>query len=212
MSTPQSTEPIRLLVVDDHPMLRQGIASLLQSEPDLALAGEAATGGEAIELFRALRPDVTLMDIQLPDMDGTEAIRRIREEFPAARLLVLTTYSGDVQVLRALKSGAAGYLLKSALRKDLLDAIRTVHAGGRRLPPDIAMKIAEHAGDDALSGREVEILRLVATGRTNKQIAEKLSIAEETVKTHIKSILSKLGVTDRTQAVTTALKRGIIEL
>ncbi len=212
MTAPQSTKSIRVLVVDDHPMLRHGIASLLQSEPDLILAGEAATGGDAIERFRALRPDVTLMDLQLPDMEGTEAIRRIREEFPLARVIVLTTYSGDVQVLRALKSGAAGYLLKSALRSDLLDAIRTVHAGGRKLPPDIAMKIAEHAGDDVLSGREVEILRLVATGRTNKQIADKLLIAEETVKTHVKNVLSKLGVTDRTQAVTTALKRGIIEL
>ncbi len=212
MPPSRSVQPIRVLTTDDHPMLRQGIASLLQSEADMALAGEAETGAEAIERFRALRPDVTLMDLHLPDMDGTEAIRRIKDEFPAARLIVLTTYSGDAQILRALKAGAAGYLLKSALRKDLLDAIRSVHAGGRKLPPDIAMKIAEHAGDDALSGREIEILRLVATGRTNKQVGDRLSITEETVKTHIKSILSKLGAGDRTEAVTTALKRGIIEL
>jgi len=204
--------PIRVMVVDDHPMLREGIAAVLEGQPDMTLVAEATNGHEALERFRAHRPDVTLMDLQMPELGGIDAIIAIRREFPTARIAVLTTYKGDVQALRAFKAGAAGYLLKNMLRKELLETIRTVHAGGRRIPPEIAAEIAEHAIDDALSEREIAVLRLVACGMANKVIAGELAISEETVKAHMKSILAKLGANDRTHAVTIALKRGIIEV
>lgn len=209
------TEPakrIRILTVDDHPMLREGLASMIEAQPDMVLIGEAANGREAVERFRSHRPDVTLMDLQMPDMNGVEAINAIRGEFPDARIVVLTTYKGDVQALRALKAGAAGYLLKSMLRKELLETIRTVHAGKRRIPPEIAMEIAEHAADDALTDREIAVLKRVALGSANKQIAVSLGISEETVKAHMKNILAKLSANDRTHAVTIALSRGIIQV
>jgi DNA-binding NarL/FixJ family response regulator len=185
---------------------------VLEAQPDMVLVGEAATGREAIESFRTLRPDVTLMDLQMPDMNGIDAINAIRGEFPDARIVVLTTYKGDVQALRALKAGAAGYLLKSMLRKELLETIRVVHSGRRRVPPEIAMEIAEHAADDALTEREIAVLKRVAVGSANKQIAVTLGISEETVKAHMKSILAKLVANDRTHAVTIALNRGIIDV
>jgi DNA-binding NarL/FixJ family response regulator len=209
------TEPakrIRILTVDDHPMLREGLASMIEAQSDMVLIGEAANGREAVESFRTHRPDVTLMDLQMPDMNGVEAINAIRGEFPDARIVVLTTYKGDVQALRALKAGAAGYLLKSMLRKELLETIRTVHAGKRRIPPEIAMEIAEHAADDALTDREIAVLKRVALGSANKQIAVSLGISEETVKAHMKNILAKLSANDRTHAVTIALSRGIIQV
>jgi DNA-binding NarL/FixJ family response regulator len=202
---------IRILSVDDHPLLREGIAALVASQADMQLVAEASNGREAIEQFREHRPDVTLMDLQMPEMNGMDALDSIRSEFPEARLIVLTTYAGDVQAFRALKAGARAYLLKSLLRKELVETIRAVHAGQKRLPPEVAAGIAEHATDDALSAREIEVLRLVADGNANKEIAAQLSITEETVKGHIKNILSKLGANDRTHAVTIGLKRGIIE-
>jgi DNA-binding NarL/FixJ family response regulator len=201
---------IRILIVDDHPLLREGVAAVLAGQPDMALAGEAANGVDALAQYRRLRPDVTLMDLQMPDASGIEAIQSIRNEFPAARIIVLTMYDGDVQATRALRAGASGYLLKNTLRKELVDAIRLVHAGHRRIPPEIAVVLAEHQGDDALTAREVDVLRRVAAGRSNKIIADDLGISEGTVKTHMKSILSKLAADDRTHAVAIATRRGIL--
>ncbi|HEV7442567.1 MAG TPA: response regulator transcription factor [Steroidobacteraceae bacterium] len=198
--------------MDDHPLLREGIAAVIEGQPDMTLVAEATNGHEAIESFREHRPDVALMDLRMPDMNGIEAIRAIRTEFPTARIIVLTTYAGDVQALGALKAGASGYLLKSMLRKDLLDTIRTVHAGKRRIPPEIASEIAEHAADDALTEREIDVLRRVGSGNSNKQIAIQLAISEGTVKAHMKSILPKLGAHDRTHAVMIAVKRGILDV
>jgi DNA-binding NarL/FixJ family response regulator len=203
---------IGILSVDDHPLLREGIAALVNAESDLKLLAEAVNGKEAIEKFRLHRPDVTLMDLQMPTLSGIEAIIGIRSEFPNARIIVLTTYAGDVQVLRALRAGARGYVLKGDVRRELLDAIRAVHAGQKRIPPEVAAELADHATDDELSPREIDVLRLIATGNANKRIAGRLGIAEETVKSHITNILGKLGANDRTHAVTTAVKRGIIEL
>jgi len=204
--------PIRILSVDDHPLFREGIATLLAGQSDLTLIGEASDGREAIDQFRRHRPDVTLMDLQMPEMNGVDAMAAIREEFPPARFIVLTTYVGDALVLRALKAGAQAYLLKSLLRKELLETIRLVHAGQKRIVPMVAAELAAHATDDALSSREVDVLRLIAGGNANKAIASELCITEETVKGHVKNILSKLAASDRTHAVTIALKRGIIDL
>ncbi|SOD52957.1 two component transcriptional regulator, LuxR family [Pseudoxanthomonas wuyuanensis] len=202
---------IGIMVVDDHPLLREGIAAVIGGQPDMQLVAEAATGIEAVEQFAAHHPDVTLMDLQMPAMNGIDAIAAIRERSPSARIVVLTTYHGDVQALRAFKAGASGYLLKSMLRKELVDTIRQVHAGGKRVPAEIAKEIAEYASSEALSAREIEVLRQVAGGNANKRVAVQLGISEETVKAHMKSILSKLAASDRTHAVTIALKRGIIE-
>jgi DNA-binding NarL/FixJ family response regulator len=203
---------IRILTVDDHPLLRKGIAALVNAEADMKLIAEAANGEEAIEAFRSHRPDVTLMDLQMPTVDGLEAIGRIRDEFPDARIIVLTTYTGDAQVLRALRAGARAYILKGHVHKELLETIRAVHAGQRRIPPDIAAELAEHAMDDELTEREIDVLKLVAAGNANKQIADQLSVGEATIKSHVSNILSKLGANDRSHAVTIGLKRGIIEL
>jgi len=203
---------IRILTVDDHPILREGIAAILAAEPDFDLVGEANNGREAVDQFRTHHPDVTLMDLQMPHMNGIDAIRAIRREFPDARIIVLTTYSGDAQAVRAFEAGAFGYLLKSMLRKELIETIRTVHGGKKRIPPEIAVEMAEHHTDDLLTDREVEVLRHVAAGNANKVIADRLKISEETVKAHMKNILSKLSANDRTHAVTIALKRGMIEL
>ncbi|MBD9436356.1 response regulator transcription factor [Pseudoxanthomonas sp. PXM03] len=204
--------PIRILTVDDHPLLREGIAAVIEGQSDMQLVGEAANGREALQVFRDCRPDVTLMDLQMPEMDGVEAIGAIHREFPEARVVVLTTYQGDAQALRAFKAGASGYLLKSMLRRELVDTIRNVHAGRRCIPPEIASGIAEHASDDALTLREIEVLRQVADGNGNKRIAHHLGIAEETVKAHMKNILAKLDANDRTHAVTIAVRRGIFHL
>ena len=203
---------IRILAVDDHPMLREGIASLVACQSDMELVAEASTGREALEQFRNHRPDITLMDLQMPDMGGIEAMVAIRNEFPEARIIVLTTYKGDAQVVRALKAGARAYLLKGLLRKELLETIRAVYAGQKRIPPEVAAVLADHAVDEALTAREIDVLRLIAGGNANKLIGDQLSITEETVKGYVKSILSKLGASDRTHAVTVALKRGIIDL
>ena len=203
---------IRVLAVDDHPLLRDGIAALIGSEEDMELIGEASNGREALDLFRKYQPNITLMDLQMPDMNGIDAIGAIRGEFPEARIIVLTTHPGDVQVSRALKAGARAYLMKGELRKELLETIRAVHAGQKRLSPEIAAEIAEHATDGALTPREIDVLRLVAAGNANKEIGVRLSLTEVTVKSHVRNVLAKLGANDRTHAVTIALKRGIIEL
>ena len=200
--------PIRILTVDDHPLLREGIAAVLANQPDMVVAGEASTGVEAGQRYRELKPDVVLMDLQMPGMDGIEAIGLIRSEFPEARIVVLTVHRGDVQIARALKAGASGYLLKDSLRKELLETIRRVHAGQQRFSPEIAIELAEHLTDDSLTEREVDVLRSVAAGNSNKIVADRLGISEETVKTHMRTIMSKLNANDRTHAVTIALKRG----
>ena len=205
-------KPIRILTVDDHPLLREGIAALVASQPDMKVVGEASNGLEALEEFRKHRPDITLMDLVMPEMKGVDAINAIRTEFPDARIIVLTTYTGDIQALRALKAGARGYLLKGLMRKELLETIRAVHAGRKCIPSEVAAQLAEHAGDEVLSAREIEVLRLIAGGNANKVIADQLSITEETVKGHVKNILAKLSANDRTHAVTIGLKRGIIDL
>jgi len=203
---------IRVLMVDDHPLMREGVGAVLEGQEDMIVAGEASNGSEALESYRTLKPDVTLMDLQMPGMNGIDAIRAIRHEFPEARIIVLTTYDGDILASRALKAGAAGYLLKSMLRRDLVDTIRIVHSGKRRIHPEIAQSLAEHQADDLLTDREIDVLQLVAAGRSNKIVADELSISEETVKSHMKSIMSKLAANDRTHAVTIAMKRGILSL
>jgi DNA-binding NarL/FixJ family response regulator len=212
MPVPVDPPQIRILAVDDHPLLRGGIAALLAHQSDMVLAGEASTGREAVREFRRLRPDITLMDVQMPEMDGIDAILAIRSESPAARIIVLTTYEGDFLAQRALKAGAQAYVLKSLVRKDLLDTIRLVHRGARRVDPDIAEQIVTRMADDTLSEREIKVLALIAAGKSNKILAAQLQISEETAKTHVRSILAKLGANDRTHAVTLALQRGIIHL
>jgi DNA-binding NarL/FixJ family response regulator len=203
---------IGVLSVDDHPLMRDGIAALIDNQPDMRLVAGASTGREAIQRFREHQPDVTLMDLRLPDMSGIDAMRAIRAEFPDARIVVLTTFEGDVEIQRALEAGARGYLLKSMPPRELLEGIRHVHAGRKRIPPEVAAQLAEHFSDDPLTPREVEVLRHVAAGDRNKDIAERLSISEETVKVHVKHIMEKLAASDRTQAVSIALRRGIIHL
>jgi DNA-binding NarL/FixJ family response regulator len=201
-----------VLTVDDHPLLRKGIVGLVNAESDMKVVAEASTGVEATKQFKQHRPDITLMDLQLPDMSGIEAMIAIRQEFPEARIIVLTTYAGDVPVVRALKAGARGYLLKADVNEELLDSIRSVHAGHRWIHPEVAAELAEYTGKEALTVREIEVLRLIATGNANKEIGAKLSVGEDTVKRHVTNILGKLDANDRTHAVTIALKRGIIEL
>jgi DNA-binding NarL/FixJ family response regulator len=203
---------VRILIADDHAVVREGLALVLQSSSEMEVVGEAGDGAQAVRMFRDLRPDITLMDLQMPVMSGVDAIAAIRGEFPKARIIVLTTYAGDAQAMRALKAGATGYLLKNSVRKELLDAIRAVHAGLRYLQADISAEIALHAVDEPLTARETDILRLVAAGKGNKQIAHQLSVTEDTVKGHLKSAFAKLDVADRTHAVTVAAKRGIIEI
>ena len=203
---------IRVLAVDDHPLLREGIAALIGSEEDMELIGEASNGREAVDLFRKYQPDITLMDMQMPEMNGIDAIGAIRGEFPDARIIVLTTHPGDSLVSRALKAGARAYLLKGMLRKELSETIRAVHAGQKRMSSEVAAEIAEHSTDNALTPREIDVLRLVAAGNANKEIGARLSLTEVTVKSHVQNILAKLGANDRTHAVTIALKRGIIDL
>lgn len=208
----RDASPIRILVVDDHPVVRQGVAGLVDGQPDMSIVGQASNGREAIQQFRTHHPDLVLMDMQMPEMNGLDALMAIRDEAPDARIIVLTTYAGDAQVLRAIKAGARGYLLKSALHRELLETIRAVHAGKKTMSPEVSYELAEHATDDALTPAEVRVLRLIAEGSANKEIAEQLSVSEETVKGQVRNILSKLGAKDRTHAAMVGLKRGIIEL
>ncbi len=203
---------IRILVVDDHPLLREGIAALIDGQPDMEIVGQAANGREGIEQFRKHAPDITLMDLQMPEKTGVEAIIAIRQNAPDARIIVLTTYSGDVQVLHAMEAGARAYLLKNLLHKELLETIRTVNAGRKTMSPSLAAELAEHSGEDALTAREIDVLRLIAGGHANKEIAARLSITEETVKSRVKNILSKLHANDRTHAAMIGIKRGVISL
>jgi len=206
------TSRIRILAVDDHQLVREGISGFLAVQPDMTLVAEAANGREAIQQFRTHRPDVTLMDLQMPEMNGLDALIAIRTEFPEARVIMLTTYEGDVHILRALKAGAQGYLLKNTLHSDLLRTIRAVHAGKRSLSPEVSFQVAEHMSDDALTPAEIAVLRLIAAGNANKEIADQLGVTEDTVKGRVKSILSKLDANDRTHAAIIGVKRGIIEL
>jgi DNA-binding NarL/FixJ family response regulator len=206
------TKTIRILMADDHALLREGVATLLSTESDMKLIAEASNGEEAVEKFRTHRPDVTLMDLQMPGLNGIDVITRIRSEFPDARIIVLTTYTGDSQVVGALRAGARAYLLKAHVHRELPEIIRAVHAGQKRIPPEIAAEVAEHLADESLTSREVDVLRLIASGNANKQIADQLSIGEASVKSHVASILAKLGANDRAHAVTLGLKRGIIDL
>jgi DNA-binding NarL/FixJ family response regulator len=208
----KDTGKIRVLCVDDHPVVRDGIAAIINLQPDMMLAGAAATGGEALERFFELRPDVALVDLQLPDMSGFDLIRKINAQSPNARIIVLTSHEGDVDIQRALEAGAQGYVVKGIVRNELLEIIRSVHAGKRRIPAALAQKLAEHMADEPISPRELEVLSLMAAGKRNKEIGGELSIAEDTVKMHVRNILSKLQVHDRTEAVTIALRRGIIHL
>jgi DNA-binding NarL/FixJ family response regulator len=203
---------IRVFCVDDHPVVRDGIAAIINLQPDMTLAGDAATGGEALERYFEVRPDVALVDLQLPDMSGFDLIKKIRDKSPNARIIVLSSHEGDVDIQRALESGAQGFVAKGIVRGELLETIRSVHAGKRRLPAAVAQKLAEHIADEPISPRELEVLSLMAAGKRNKEIAAELSIAEDTVKMHVRNILSKLQVNDRTEAVTSALRRGIIRL
>ncbi|MBV8569105.1 MAG: response regulator transcription factor [Acidobacteriaceae bacterium] len=205
-------DPIRILVVEDHNVVRQGLIALLKTVPDMLVVGDASDGQQGVELFRQHKPDVTVMDLRLPKMSGVEAITEIRRETPGARVIVLTTFDGDEDIYRALQAGARGYLLKDMFGEELMDAIRTVHAGRTRIPAAVAQRLAERMGGPNLTARELEVLKLIVAGRSNKEIGSDLSISEATVKSHINSILSKLGVTDRTQAATTALQRGIVHL
>jgi DNA-binding NarL/FixJ family response regulator len=209
---PITPELIRVLSVDDHPLIREGIAALIASRTDMKLVAEAGNGREALEQFRTHRPDVTLMDLQMPEMSGIDAIVAIRSEYTAARIIVLTTYSGDVLARRALKAGAQAYVLKSQVRKNLLDTIRAVYSGQKQIDPGVAVQLAGHTADEALTEREIEVLALIAAGKSNKRIADQLSITEETTKSHVKNIMAKLTASDRTHAVTLGLQRGIIEL
>jgi DNA-binding NarL/FixJ family response regulator len=203
---------IRVLTVDDHPLLRQGIGALVGAQKDMVLVAQAATGEEGLREFRAQKPDVTLLDLRLPDMSGVDVLRAIRAEFPEARVVMLTTFEGDVEIRRSLDAGARGYLLKTMPPAELMDAIRQVHAGKKRIPPAVAAQLAEHLADEALTPREVDVLRLVAGGNRNKDVADRLSISEETVKVHVKHVMDKLGAADRTEAVAIAIRRGIIQL